>query len=353
MSSCFLQARLRFFMKNKILQWIDWTDEQILDLHFYELSIKIPSSPVAPYIRQLHEELKQRGIKFRPHFWLSDDWFTPDGTPGIALPFYMAHIRLQKLELNQMLEVEGGTAEWCMRILRHETGHAIENAYRLRRLRQRQKLFGKSSKTYPEWYTPKPYSKRYVVHLDMWYAQSHPDEDFAETFAVWLDPDSNWKERYADWPAFRKLKYIDELMQNLASKPPPVVNKKRVEPIGKIQKTLREHYHEKRDLYGLDYPDFYEQDVRRLFSNHPDYNHNIQADKYLLKIRKNVRKKISYWTGEYQYTIDQVFKEMIAYCRKHKLKLVGNEEQTKLDFMVLLTVQTMNYLNDGHHRVAL
>ena len=118
-----------------------------------------------------------------------------------------------------MLEVEGGTAEWCMRILRHETGHAIENAFQLRRLRQRQKLFGKSSKPYPEWYTPKPYSKSYVVHLDMWYAQSHPDEDFAETFAVWLDPDSNWKERYVGWPAFRKLRCVDELIKKYVKGP--------------------------------------------------------------------------------------------------------------------------------------
>ena len=27
------------------------------------------------------------------------------------------------------------------------------------------------------------------MHLDPWYAQSHPDEDFAETFAVWLTPE--------------------------------------------------------------------------------------------------------------------------------------------------------------------
>ncbi|MCH7614990.1 MAG: putative zinc-binding metallopeptidase [Nitrospinae bacterium] len=340
-------------MASDKLQWVEWTDEQILDLRLCDLGLKIPASPVAPYIRQLYREMKQRGLKFRPHFWLSDDWFTPDGVPGIALPFYTAHTRLQRLELNKMLEVEGGTAEWCMRILRHEAGHAIENAYRLRRLRSRQKLFGKSSKAYPEWYTPKPYSKRYVVHLDMWYAQSHPDEDFAETFAVWLDPDSNWKVRYAGWPAFRKLQYIDEVMQSLAGIPPPILNTKRIEPLASLKKTLREHYDEKRKRYGLDFPDFYERDLRRLFSDHSDYSQNTRADKYLLKIRKGVRKKVAFWTGEYQYTIDQVLKEMIAYCRQHKLKVVGNEEQTKLDFMVLLTVQTMNYLNDGHHRIAL
>ena len=340
-------------MEGEKFPWIDWSDEQLLDLRLCDLGVKIPGSPVAPHIWQLYKELRGRGLLFRPHFWLGDDWFTPDGVPGIALPFYMAHPRLQRLELNQMLEVEGGTTEWCMRILRHEAGHAIENAYRLRRLRRRQELFGKSSKTYPDWYTPKPYSKRYVVHLDMWYAQSHPDEDFAETFAVWLDPESKWQTRYADWPAYRKLQYVDDLMKNLVGKPPLVTKKERVDPISRLQKTLRVHYNDKRDRYGVDYPNFYERDLRRLFSDHPDYNQNPRADQFLLKIRKEVRKKVTFWTGEYQYTIDQVLKDMIVYCRKQKLKLVASEEQTKLDFMVLLTVQTMNYLHDGHHRVAL
>src|SRR6185295_3672959 len=117
--------------------------------------------------------------------------------------------RLARLELGQMLEVEGGTREWCLKIMRHETGHAIENAYNLRRRPTRQSLFGPTSNPYPEYYSPKPYSKSFVIHLEGWYAQSHPDEDFAETFAVWLTPGSGWAERYAGWPALRKLEYLD------------------------------------------------------------------------------------------------------------------------------------------------
>jgi hypothetical protein len=132
-------------------------------------------------------------LVFRPHFWLSDEWFCPDGEPGIAMPFYLAHPRLARLEMAQMREVEGGTREWCLRILRHETGHAIENAYRLRRRPRRRELFGRTSQPYPDSYSPRPYSKSFVRHLDAWYAQSHPDEDFAETFAVWLTPDSDWR----------------------------------------------------------------------------------------------------------------------------------------------------------------
>ena len=191
------------------------------------------------------------GLRFRPHFWLSDEWYCPDGVPGVAIPFYLAHPRLARLELTYMLEVEGGTPEWCMRLLRHETGHAIENAYRLRLRRRRQKLFGKSSERYRDYYVPRPYSRRFVVHLEQWYAQSHPDEDFAETFAVWLAPDSNWRERYAGWPVIRKLEYVDELMQEIGDQRPVVVSRARVDALSRLRKTLRQHYEEKRRHYGL------------------------------------------------------------------------------------------------------
>ena len=44
---------------------------------------------------------------FPLHCYLSDEWFTPDGATAIAIPFYLAHPRLAKLEEAQMLEIEG------------------------------------------------------------------------------------------------------------------------------------------------------------------------------------------------------------------------------------------------------
>jgi hypothetical protein len=318
-----------------------------------DLDVRIEGTDLEGRIQQLYGELRDRRLRFRPYFWLSDDWFTPDGLPGSAIPFYMAHPRLARLELNQMLEVEGGTPEWCMRILRHETGHAIENAYRLRRRRPRQQLFGKSSEPYPDYHTPKPYSKSFVLHLDSWYAQSHPDEDFAETFAVWLNLRSIWRECYAGWPALRKLDYVDELMREIAGQRPLVTSKGRVDPLSRLHKTLREHYQEKRERYGLEYPNFYDRDLRRLFSDAPEFRGNMTAATFLKRIRKEVRRKVADWTGEFQYTIDQVLKDMIERCEELNLRLAGPEEQTKLDFTVLLTVQTMNYLHSGRHRLAL
>jgi len=333
--------------------WPTWPDERLLDVRLCDLPISIEGSVVEGQIQQLLAELDAQHLLFRPHFWLSDEWFTPDGIPGTAVPFYLVHPRLAKLELNQMLEVEGGTHEWAMQILRHEAGHAIENAYRIRRRRRRQELFGKSSKPYPDYYAPKPYSKSYVLHLDMWYAQSHPDEDFAETFAVWMTPGSLWRERYVGWPALKKLEYVDTLMRELAGRPPLVPPQVPLDPLSSLQKTLRQHYKVKREHYGVAQPTFYDRDLRRLFSDAPEFKSNRTAASFLNRFRKEVRRKVAGWTGEYQYRIDQVLEAMISRCRELNLRLAVSEEQAKLDFTIFLTVQTMNYLHSGRHRVAL
>jgi len=252
-----------------------------------------------------------------------------------------------------MLEVEGGEHEWCMRILRHEAGHAIDNAFRLRLRRQRRRMFGLPTKPYPEFYTPKPYSKSFVLHLDAWYAQSHPDEDFAETFAVWLTPTSEWRQRYAGWPALKKLEHMDALMASIRSRPARVVSPDEVDPLRKLKKTLRQHYRTKRRYYGVDYPHFYDRDLRRLFSELPEFADHMTAAQFIRRIRRPTRRLVADWTGIYQYTIDQVLEDMIARCRELKLRLKVPEEEARQEFTVLLTVQAMNYLHSGGHRLFL
>ena len=273
--------------------------------------------------------------------------------PGIAIPFYLAHPRLEKLEESQMFEVEGGDYEWGMRILRHEAGHALDNAFRLRLKRQRREIFGNPSTPYPEFYTPRPHSKSFVLHLDSWYAQSHPDEDFAETFAVWLTPNSEWRTRYADWPALKKLGYMDSLMKSLRETDPRIDNPIEVDPLLKLPKTLRQHYRTKRKHYGVDYPNFYDRDLRRIFSDAPEYASNITAAQFIARIRRPVRRVVANWTGIFQYTIDQVLEDMIARCRELRLRLAVPEDVARQEFTVLLTVQAMNYLHSGGHRLFL
>ena len=231
--------------------WTRKSDEQLLSLRFCDLKLKIERSPVAKRVRRLYRELDKRQIGFRPHVWLSEEWFSPDGVPGIAVPFYLAHPRLERLERRMMRNVEGGSAESAMRILRHEAGHAIDTAYRLRRRKRWREIFGPASLPYPDTYRARPGSRRYVQHLGEWYAQAHPCEDFAETFAVWLKPNSSWRRTYAQWPAFHKLEFVDELLENVRGTRPPVRNREVVEPLRENTHTLADHYRRKLRRYSM------------------------------------------------------------------------------------------------------
>ena len=259
-------------------EWAEAEDELLLDMRLSELELKIEGSDLEERIAELGKELEAKGLQFRPHFWLADEWFCPDGVPGIAIPFYLAHPRLRRLELTQMLEVEGGTREWCMTILRHEAGHAIENAYKLRQRPKRQAIFGKSSEPYPDSYAPKPYSRSFVVHLDSWYAQSHPDEDFAETFAVWLTPDSNWRERY------RGLAGAAQARVRGRADAPRSPGAPRRSPRGARRSRSRRSAARcasttgrKRRHYRVDARDTYDRDLRALFTDAPEHAGNAPA----------------------------------------------------------------------------
>ncbi|HET9948977.1 MAG TPA: hypothetical protein VFQ22_08655 [Longimicrobiales bacterium] len=333
--------------------WAQLGDEELLDLRLCDLPLTIEGTALEGRIARLISELEARELILPIHFYLSTEWFTPDDTTSMALPFYLAHPRLERLERAQMLEVEGGDEQWCMRILRHEAGHVIDNAFKLRARRKRRELFGPSSVPYPEFYAPKPYSKSYVLHLHPWYSQAHPDEDFAETFAVWLTPESDWRTRYVGWPALAKLEYVDSLMQELRGRQPRVVDATEVDPLRRLRYTLRHHYRRKRRHYGVDHPHFYDRDLRKLFSDAPEHARNVTAARFISRIRKPVRRLVASWTGIYQYTVDQVIEDMITRCRELELRLAVPEEQARTGFTVLVTVQTMNYLHSGRHRVAL
>ena len=222
------------------------SEQAILDLRLCDLDIALEHSPVAERVDVVLGELGRRGLKLRPHFWFSDEWACPDGIAGVAVPFYLAHPRLMSIERHHMLEAEGSTRAECLRLLRHELGHAIYNGYGLSRRKGWRDVFGSPARPYPDYYKPNPRSKNYVLHLPGWYAQSHPSEDFAETFAVWLRPGSRWKQHYAEWPAYRKLAYVDTLMSELEGVPPKTTPRTRPYALSQLTVTLREHYSAKR-----------------------------------------------------------------------------------------------------------
>ncbi|HXW49604.1 MAG TPA: putative zinc-binding metallopeptidase, partial [Xanthobacteraceae bacterium] len=241
-------------------------------------------------------------------------------------------------------DVEGGTWSECMRILRHECGHVVTHAYQLYRRRRWQQLFGPSSKRYPRYYRPNPASRNHVQHLRLWYAQSHPDEDFAETFAVWLRPRSHWRARYAGWPALKKLEYVDELMKEIAGKRPALTHREKVDPIGKLTQTLGDYYKKKRSLYVVDTPKTYDRDLQRLFSADAKHHRSEAASAFIRRNRATVRELVAKWTGEYQLTFDAVLDDMIQRCRELNLRAVGPERKLIMEFTVLLTAKTMHAL---------
>jgi hypothetical protein len=328
-------------------------DELLLDLRLSDVPVKIQGTRLERRIKRLHRELEARKLRFRPHAWLSEEWFTPDGVAGFAIPFYLAHPRLVKLERSQMLQVEGETESECMRILRHEAGHAVANAYRLQSRRSWTDTFGSYRVAYPDWYQPQPNSRDYVLNLDAWYAQAHPAEDFAETFAVWLTPGSRWRRQYEGWGAMRKLEYVDNLMKSLARKPPILNSKREVEALRTLKKTLRDHYRKKRAYYAIDWPASYDRNLYRIFTADGRRNGSPTAAQFLRWIRREVSRVVAQGTGVHHYTIDHILRDMIERCRELKLYVTIPEEQAKRLCIVALATQTMQVVGTGYHRIPL
>ncbi|MGD9502230.1 MAG: putative zinc-binding metallopeptidase [Methyloceanibacter sp.] len=321
------------------------TQRQLLSVRLCDLNVSIEGTWLEERIERVRDELAQRDLHFNPHFWLADEWFSPAGVPGVALPFYLAHPKLIRLERSQMLEAEGATPESCMRLLRHELGHAIQHAFNLNRRHEWQRQFGKASTPYPEAYRPNPASRRYVHNLDAWYAQSHPEEDFAETFAVWLRPRYNWRRRYRGWPALRKLEYVDGLMAELAGQPPQVRCRAKPYSLPSERITLATYYERKRARYSVGFSDAYDRDLKRLFSESNGAGDRRQtAAAFLRRHRREIRGLVAKWTGEYQLTLNQVLDQMIGRCKELRLMADGPERKLVLDFAIMLTVHGMNYL---------
>ncbi len=331
-------------MPRRKYTWEVLSDEQLLQQRFPSLRVAVEGTWLEDCVGTLYEELEERAIRLRPHTWISSAWFSPANVPGIAIPFYLTHPRLMKLERKMMLEVEGGNRSECLAILRHEAGHAIQHGYQLQRRRHWQQLFGRSSKYYPRYYRPNPASRHYVQHLPRWYAQSHPDEDFAETFAVWLRPRSNWRTRYAGWPALKKLEYVDELMAEIAGKRPVVTTRERLDPLHELSQTLGDHYKKKQAFYAFSPPKTYDRDLFRLFSVDPRQRRGQPASAFIRRHRAHIRQLVARWTGENQLTLDAVLDDMILRCRELNLRAVGADRKLVADFTVLLTAKTMHAL---------
>jgi len=330
--------------------WAARKDEELLGLRICDLGVRIEGSELEPRVHQLYEELGARGLVMRPRCYLGDEWFSPAGVPAIAIPFYLAHPRLKALELRQMLEVEGGTPEWCQKLLRHECGHALDHAYHFSSRRDWQRVFGNPEVEYtPDAYHPRPYSRSFVLHLDNWYAQAHPEEDFAETFAVWLAlPPEQWRERYRRWKALDKLAFLDQLLEEAARKPPAVRGGRRLSEVSKLRKTLARHYAAKRRLYAEDFPDFYDADLRAIF-NH-SHATGPSAARVMLHNRALLISSIVRWTGQRKYTVNMLVRKLIQRCRQLNLRAPLEDARLPYELAAYLATLVTNHLHTGRFK---
>jgi hypothetical protein len=213
--------------------------------------------------------------------------------------------------------------------LRHEAGHAIDTAYRLRRRSAWREVFGPASLPYPEAYRPRPGSRRFVQHLGAWYAQAHPTEDFAETFAVWLKPHSSWRREYSDWPAYAKLRFIDELAQEIGREKPPVRGGGTIEDVAQDTRTLREHYAGKLEHYRRPRRSGADELLLKIFVAVPRNRASARAATVLREMRNPLRQSIVRSGAFSEYLVHQVLRLMITRCDALNLYVRGTRRELK------------------------
>lgn len=306
--------------------WEHLDDEALLELRFRDLHLKIAGSPVQIELARIGAQLARRGVRFEPHCWFSTEWFSPDGIPGIAIPFFLGHPRLQRLERRMMGEAEGSHRRWRQRLLRHELGHAVDTAFGLRRRADWRAVFGRASAPYARDYTVRPRSTNYVLHLEHWYAQSHPTEDFAETFAVWLQPKARWRAEYAGWPALAKLEFVDRLMSELAGRPPSKRDRSLIAPLSNNRRTLGEHYRRRTGL-GSAGEQQYDAWLMSVFAPRRTVT-DVSAERLLIELKSRLMRALLHTRSVHPYAVFQVLRAVRRRVRHLDLVANGTKRET-------------------------
>lgn len=336
-------------------------EEQLLQTRLCDLPIAIEGTWLNECVAQLYAELTAKGIDFLPACYLADEWLTPEGEVVIGIPFYLAHPSLIKLERKMMLEAEGEGKKWCMQLLRHETGHALTYAFKLNEHKAWQQMFGSPTQEYGDTYKYKPYSKNFVHHLDGFYAQYHPDEDFVETFAIWLTPDSNWREIYKGHGAIAKLEFVDQLMESIKGKPALKKTGRKLWSQSK-SKLLLNKYYSKKQSSREDLIDFHDAQLNKIFKAlsseewvafKKEQRKNkgmVGASRFIHVHAKNLVNSVDRCTGERKFIISGLLKNIALRTKQLNMIVQGDEKFALLQLSVYVTSLVANYVHTGLYR---
>jgi hypothetical protein len=315
-----------------------------------DLALRIEGSSVEPYTRRLHRELEAKQVYFKPPFYLTDAWGCPDRVPVIGVPFYLADQRLARLEEEQSGEIEDGPT--IMKFLRHEAGHAVNYAYRLWKREDWVECFGVFTKPYRDEFQPRYWSRSFVRHIDSYlygrtYAQKHPDDDFAETFAVWLTPRSGWRRRYRGWPALRKLRYVDRLMKSLASSPPPRHRTRLYRPVESLRILLAEHYGQKAERLRRAAQGYVDDKLREIFP--PSRSRLLlPAEELLRGRREELLQRACRWSGLEEQEAQAILDKLEERAAELNLSYPRSRGAGRiLDVVALVVALSIQYATTG------
>lgn len=328
-------------MENDQTTW-DVERAALLGKRISELGLGIHGTRVERLVAQLYDELAAKDLAFRPPVYLSDQWGCPDGTPLIGVPFYLVDARLERIEAEMSASVEDDAE--AMRYMRHEAGHAVNYAFALYDRPEWRAVFGAFSKPYRERYRADPFSRDYVRHILGWYAQKHPDEDFAETFAVWMTPELDWRSDYQGWPALAKLEYVDRVMHDIAQEapvvPPPTADDL---PVEAMHYTIAEHYAESDDRVPIEDERQLDRDLRGIFVTATDAPAAETADSFILRHYREIVSRIAYWTSEPPSVVRSLVDHLARRAAVLQLKAGGLEASTLIELTAFGTAVVMNH----------
>lgn len=315
----------------------------LLQARIKDLKLHLSGTLLERFISQLYEELEAKGISLRPQCYLSDQWGCPSGVPVIGIPFYLADANL--LQIEDALGAGAENERDIMMYLRHEAGHAFNYAYKLYDSEEWRKIFGDYSKPYVDSYKPHPFSRKYVVHISGWYAQKHPDEDFAETFAVWLTPGSNWPERYKGWSALKKLQYVDQIGEKVGRLPPMVTIDERDMDVEQMEETVLDHYRQRmlEEKIDTSIGDKLDQDLLALFEG--EGIGTTAADTLVRAERQSLIHAVTQYSGVSRGVVKSLLDHQLERIAALKLSIhrdKAREYMTRLT--ALLTALAMNFL---------